>query len=238
MKFVSGKLLYFLLLIAPSLIATTSHVNQPSNSSDDTTDLDHHRKMVATTMASIADEHSNRSASITALVSVSKQLLSSVEEDPAVDVGDDSISVRHISDISDVAKVDVTHVDENPLRIATTRNDDEMIIDNTIIGMRSMPDDATVWELLKAQVQADFGPILIIIPRPLKRLIRKNIVRFVSITTEALKPMLMVAGKILDTTGRTIIYVGEDIIRLSQCLQSLGVFPSQSATTALLEIPH
>lgn len=226
MKSVLDKLLYFLLATAPRLIATTYHVNQPSNSSEEISDLDYHRRMVATTMASIAEEHSNRSASITALVSVSEQLLSSVEEDPIFDEGDDSISIRYVPDDSNIAKVDFTDVDANPQRIATTRNEDEMIIDNIIVGMRSMPGDATVWELLKAQVQADFGLFLIIIPGPLKRLIRKNIVRVISITTEVLKPIFTTASKILDTTGRSIIYVGEDIIRLSQCLQAFGVLPA------------
>ena len=95
------------------------------------------------------------------LVTVSEQLLSSIELEQQINMGDDIdanyITVHGSSNGLTNTTVITPHSDKDAIKIVTAQNEDEMMIENIIIGMRSMPDNATIWDLVKAQVQADFA---------------------------------------------------------------------------------
>ena len=101
---------------------------------------------------------------------------------------------------------------------------DKKIIDNVLLGIRAMPDNATIWELFKAQVQADFAPFLIIIPSPIKRLISRNVVKAAQkLQVIFLGPtihMICVAGRVVGVVGQSVVRIGEDIIKISHFISS------------------
>lgn len=103
---------------------------------------------------------------------------------------------------------------------------DKRVIEDVLLGMRALPDNATFWELFRAQVQADFAPILIIIPRPIKKMIATNALivgrKLKSIIGGPLIPMIAVAGKVIGIIGNGVIYVGEDVVKLADFLVSMG----------------
>ena len=111
----------------------------------------------------------------------------------------------------------------------STEQKDKRVIEDVLLGMRALPDNATFWELFKAQVCADFAPILIIIPRPIKKLIASNAVKLGRklklIFGGPIIPMVSVAGKVIGIIGNGVIYVGEDIVKLADFLVSVGNKP-------------
>ena len=111
----------------------------------------------------------------------------------------------------------------------STEQKDKRVIEDVLLGMRALPDNATFWELFKAQVCADFAPILIIIPRPIKKLIASNAVKLGRklklIFGGPIIPMISVAGKVIGIIGNGVIYVGEDIVKLADFLVSVGNKP-------------
>ena len=128
-------------------------------------------------------------------------------------------------------------VDENIISIKNERElvqerkdliqqEDKRVIEDVLLGMRALPDNATFWELFKAQVRADFAPILIIIPRPIKKLIAENAVKIGRklkvILVGPMTPMISVAGKVIGIIGNGIIYVGEDVVKLADFLVSVA----------------
>jgi hypothetical protein len=51
-------------------------------------------------------------------------------------------------------------------------------ITNPLYSMQLLPENATVWELLIAQVKADFAPFLILVPAPIKKYIKSQTALF------------------------------------------------------------
>jgi hypothetical protein len=87
-----------------------------------------------------------------------------------------------------------------------------------------MPDNATFWELFKAQINADFAPFLIIIPKPIKKMISKNAMilgKKIQVAIQGpLTPFVVVASKLLKLLGNGVIYIGGDIVKFSALLAS------------------
>ena len=108
-------------------------------------------------------------------------------------------------------------------------NEDKKIIEGVLLGMRALPDNATFWELFKAQIQADFAPILIIIPRPIKKLIASSSIklahRLKAVIGGPITPMIVVAGRILGIIGNSVVYIGEDVVKISQFLIDINFSP-------------
>jgi hypothetical protein len=102
------------------------------------------------------------------------------------------------------------------------REDKETV--DQFLGIRAMPDNATFFELFKAQIQADFAPFLIIIPKPIKKLISKNakiLGKKIRVAIQGpLTPFVIVASKLLKLLGNGIIYIGDDIVKLSSFLST------------------
>ena len=76
---------------------------------------------------------------------------------------------------------------------------DRPVIDDVILGLHTLPADATPWDLLKAQVQADFAPFL-----------------------GPATPMIRAGGKIIGVLGSLLEYVGKDIQKLSKAMMTFG----------------
>lgn len=103
---------------------------------------------------------------------------------------------------------------------------DRQVINDVILGLHTLPADATPWDLLKAQVQADFAPFLIIIPKPVKRFIAAKAVilldQFCRTVEGPATPMIRAGGKILGVVGSLLEYVGKDVQKLSKAMIIFG----------------
>ena len=103
---------------------------------------------------------------------------------------------------------------------------DRQVINDVILGLHTLPADATPWDLLKAQVQADFAPFLIIIPKPVKRFIAAKAVilfdQFRRTVEGPATPMIRAGGKIFGVVGSLLEYVGKDVQKLSKAMMTFG----------------
>ena len=177
------------------------------------------QKMAAATLSKIAEDF-NSTASKQALLAVSEILLVSA---PDVLGGDqrDGTPRSDETDIQELVDSSTQIADEDK---NINHDGDKKIIDNVLLGIRAMPDNATIWELFKAQVQADFAPFLIIIPSPIKRLISRNVVKAAQkLQVIFLGPtihMICVAGRVVGVVGQSVVRIGEDIIKISHFISS------------------
>lgn len=176
--------------------------------------------ITALMLTAIAEEHAN--------ITINDQTLRNVSETSSTPLQDSFGNGFDNSDITDTSNIQGVSIDpiisnefseetvcEDPQSLA----EDKKIIENVLLGMRALPDNATIWELFQAQVQADFAPILIIIPRPVKRLIASNAVKIAqklrTILGGPMIPMFLTAGRVLRVAGKSIVFIGEDVLRLS-----------------------
>lgn len=89
--------------------------------------------------------------------------------------GDKDIESLFYDDSND----DITVNDNNDITVKKINDisnkeiEDKIAID-TLLGIFALPPNLSVWELFKAQVRADVAPFLIIIPRPIKKMIAKH----------------------------------------------------------------
>ena len=78
-----------------------------------------------------------------------------------------------------------------------------------------VPEGATFWDLFSAQVMNDFGPLLRLIPEPIKKVCAENGQIMAKPLQQALSgavgPMLGVAGKFLNVAGRGLIRLSEGV---------------------------
>ena len=210
------RLLYILFACILSSTAAEPDENKTVASGKDD---DFGQKMAAATLSNIAEDF-NSTASKQALLAVSEILLVSA---PDVLEGDQRDGTLR-SDESDIHELidSSTHIADEDKNI--DHDGDKKIIDNVLLGIRAMPDNATIWELFKAQVQADFAPFLIIIPKPIKRLISRNIVKAaLKLQVIFLGPtihMVCVAGRVVGVVGQSVVRIGEDIIKVSHFISS------------------
>lgn len=210
------RLLYILFACILSSTAAEPDENKTVASGRDD---DFGQKMAAATLSNIAEDF-NSTASKQALLTVSEILLVS---DPDVLEGDQRDGTLR-SDETNIHKLidSSTHIADEDKNI--DHDGDKKIIDNVLLGIRAMPDNATIWELFKAQVQADFAPFLIIIPKPIKRLISRNIVKAAQkLQVIFLGPtihMICVAGRVVGVVGQSVVRIGEDIIKVSHFISS------------------
>eukprot|EP01040_Poterioochromonas_malhamensis_P007541 gene7543-8142_t len=76
------------------------------------------------------------------------------------------------------------------------------------------PDNVTVWELFKLQVQQDFAPFLLLIPKPVKQRIaeevRQSSHRVRLILSGALSPMLFSLSKLINNLGQSLQRIAQE----------------------------
>ena len=189
------------------------------------------KKMAAATLSKIAEDF-NSTASKQVLLAVSEALLI-----PAHD--EDVLEAVQIGEVVNADKVVIAtqNVDDDK---NIGHEEDKKIIDNVLLGIRAMPDNATIWELFKAQVQADFAPILIIIPRPIQRLIGRNIVKAAQkLQVIFLGPtihMICVAGRVVEVVGKGVVRIGEDIIKVSHFISSADNYVTEKNVIPIQKI--
>jgi hypothetical protein len=203
--------------------ATASERNETSITTSDSSgksDKEAHDIITALTLAAIAEEYANDTINDQTYRNVSETLLTTLQN--GIENG---VENRDTADISYFEKESIDPIISNDFseeivnEDPPSRAEDKKIIENVLLGMRAMPDNATIWELFQAQVQADFAPILIVIPRPIKRLIASNAVKIAQklrvIVGGPMIPMFITAGRVLRVAGKSIVFIGEDILRLS-----------------------
>lgn len=217
------NLVCILIASAFGTFATASERNETSITRSDSSgksDEETYDIITALTLTAIAEEYANGTIKDQSLRNVSETLLTSLQSSLGNE-NDNSvitdISNTEFESIESIVSDDFAEgivIDDHP-----SLAEDKKIIENVFLGMRAMPDNATIWELFKAQVQADFAPILIIIPRPIKRLIASNTVKIAQklriIVGGPMIPMFITAGRVLRVAGKSIVFIGEDVLRLS-----------------------
>jgi len=104
--------------------------------------------------------------------------------------------------------------------------DDVHVIEDVLLGIRALPANASAWDLLKAQVAADFAPFLILLPKPLKRFVvaqsRVLFAQFRTFCEGPVSPMVRAGGKIVGVVGSVLEFVGRDLVKLSRAMSSFG----------------
>jgi hypothetical protein len=217
------NLVCILIASAFGTFATASERNETSITRSDSSgksDEETYDIITAVTLTAIAEEYANGTINDQSLRNVSETLLTSLQSSLGNE-NDNSvitdISNAEFESIESIVSDDFAEgivIDDHP-----SLAEDKKIIENVFLGMRAMPDNATIWELFKAQVQADFAPILIIIPKPIKRLIASNTVKIAQklriIVGGPMIPMFIIAGRVLRVAGKSIVFIGEDVLRLS-----------------------
>lgn len=210
--------MYILLAFILSSTSADFDGNQTTSAGRDD---DFDKQMAAATLSKIAGDF-NSTASEQALLAVSEILLSSgLVEDALETTQTDETDFSDEEAINESVNSSTQDLDE----MKNSRlEEDKKIIDNVLLGIRAMPDNATIWELFQAQIQADFAPILIILPRPIKRLIGRNIVKVAQkLQIIFLGPtihMVCVAGRVVEVVGQSLIRIGEDVIKVSHFISS------------------
>jgi hypothetical protein len=212
-----------LIASAFGMFATASERNETAITTSDSSgksDKEAHDIITALTLTAMAEEYANGTINDQTFQNVSEKLLTSLQKSLA-----NGIENSDLADISYIEEESIDPVISNDFSEGAVSEDppslaeDKKIIENVLLGMRAMPDNATIWELFKAQVQADFAPILIVIPRPIKRLIANNAVKVAQklrvIIGGPMIPMFITAGRVLRVAGKSIVFVGEDVLRLS-----------------------
>jgi hypothetical protein len=105
--------------------------------------------------------------------------------------------------------------------------DDVHVIEDVLLGIRALPANASAWDLLKAQVAADFAPFLILLPKPLKRFVvaqsRVLFAQFRTFCEGPVSPMVRAGGKIVGVVGSVLEFVGRDLVKLSRAMSSFGL---------------
>ena len=219
------KLLCILFAFILSSTSADFEVNQTISAGRDD---DFDKKMAAATLSKIAEDF-NSTASEQALLAVSEMLLSSdLMEDSLETAETDEVALSDEETINESVNSSTQDLDEKK---NSRLEEDKKIIDNVLLGIRAMPDNATIWELFQAQIQADFAPFLIIIPRPIKRLIGKNIVKVAQkLQVIFLGPtihMVCVAGRVVEVVGQSIVRIGEDVIKVSHFISSADQYMTE-----------
>lgn len=92
--------------------------------------------------------------------------------------------------------------------------------ENPFYSMQILPANATVFELVKAQIYADFKPFLILIPEPVKRFIRSQVLSVskssIRVLSGAMAPMTHSALQILLKVGEITVGFGQFVIFSAQ----------------------
>lgn len=96
----------------------------------------------------------------------------------------------------------------------------EVIIGNPLFSVQVLPENATVWELMKAQIEADFKPFLILIPTPVKTFIAR---RFKASTTLLLKVTKGAFSPMLNVLSKLLRHMAGKITSLAITLDSLAL---------------
>jgi hypothetical protein len=139
------------------------------------------------------------------------------------DTKDDIMNSKFDHNSNDEIEISDSQDEDELNTIRLKEREDKETVDS-FLGMRAMPDNATFWELFKAQINADFAPFLIIIPKPVKKIISKNFMilgKKIQIAIQGpLTPFVVVASKLLKLLGNGVIYIGDDIVKFSAFLSS------------------
>ena len=105
-------------------------------------------------------------------------------------------------------------------------------IDNPLV-MRQLPDNATVWELVKEKVRSDFAPFMMLVPEPVKRFVSTQLKSaFHSLHIAifgAVSPMFSVASRAVHFLGTLLIHCSKQLDALSKVDYSAASRREQSS---------
>lgn len=109
----------------------------------------------------------------------------------------------------------------------------------TSVAVAKSEDDMTAWELVKAQIAADFAPFLLLIPAPVKTAVaqwmKRAKVSALNVAFGALQPTLLVTSKLFHDIGDKITHLAKylESNRARQFVPSPRSSPANQATNKL-----
>ena len=109
---------------------------------------------------------------------------------------------------------------------------------NPLYSMSILPNNATAWQMLKAQIYADFAPFLILIPKPVKTYILqqsklilhsiRHILKGIYQPIVSMYPIRMC----ISSVGYTFIRLGQGLVALSQPPETRNITAITAAAAA------
>lgn len=151
-----------------------------------------------------------------------------------MDVEDDALLVSSLALLEEQSK-SVKNRSDAPESLDKKEAADRQVIDDVLLGLHTLPADATPWDLLKAQIQADFAPFLIIIPRPVKRYIAERAkllwAQFRIVAEGPATPMIHAGGTLFNVIGSILVALGTGVQTLARAMSAFGNEQHGGATT-------
>lgn len=109
---------------------------------------------------------------------------------------------------------------ENPSDSSHNQN----VITNPLYSMQELDGNATMWELVKAQIAADFAPFLILVPGPVKRFVKAEVTKLGKalslVLVGAIKPMATSTSTILRIVGTLLVRLGNQFLEIENSISS------------------
>lgn len=135
--------------------------------------------------------------------------------------------VKDSSDLTEDPSIETTNeilTDEVSIPLANKPVEEESRVDDQVSSQGERkedrqssvinPENVTVWELFKLQVQQDFAPFLLLIPKPVKQRIaeevRQSSHRVRLILSGALSPMLFSLSKLINNLGQSLQRIAQE----------------------------
>lgn len=148
-------------------------------------------------------------------------------EDYGIDLGDESYSkeelVQYVQILfREIEKKGMELPAEYKPRLKEQKHSTEDINTHKTTKVSSAPNaaNASVWELVKAQVQSDLAPFLVLLPKPLKLFVQSQVVALWSTLKVSIRgaagPMLQTAGRVIRWAGNWLISISEKVVQHGQ----------------------
>jgi len=169
-----------------------------------------------------------RNFTIATLVNAATKQDTSFENITIETIFEAASDVVHSAESNNLINNNDSTVVVKPATTVTEKSEEEELIhvnpfgdfENPFYSMQTLPLNASVFELVKAQIYADFKPFLILIPEPVKKYIRSQLLSVskssLRVLSGALAPMSYSAFHILEKVGKIAISFGHFIVTSAQ----------------------
>lgn len=165
----------------------------------------------------------------TYLNSLSKVALVKMLEDYGIDIEDDSYSKE---ELVQYVQIMFREIEKKGLELPAAyrpkqkeqqqqhSKDDVGTHKTTVVSPAPNAANASVWELVKAQVQSDLAPFLVLLPKPLKMFVQNQAVALWSTLKVSIRgaagPMLQTAARVIRWAGNWLIDISDRVVQHGQ----------------------
>lgn len=149
-----------------------------------------------------------------------KQNVDNSNDDKIYDEDNDEEDVDDIEIIEVSRKINSDSIHESEVTFnenisSSSSNNSGTTNDINSLARRELPDNATVWEILKEQIRSDLAPFLILIPGPIKRYISIQFIQLIHTikiaSIGALQPLTKPLSKVIMLLGKSLIQLARHL---------------------------